>query len=220
MIRTKSPQPKNQDILNALPIKEMQWVHEFMIDYDPIQAAVRAGLVSDTAPHNHKQSIIKTTLGKVRNHLNEVIQDRIERSKITEDKLILQLRNIAFFDINDLYDNDGNILPVSQMSKEARQSISEISFTRYKDDTIGPSKVKLHDRLSALQTLMKYTSGQPEQVNNYNQYNQYNQINSVQQNNVKLDDFSDKEMQVLRKMVGDQDPQEILELQEIEQGHV
>lgn len=241
MRRTKPPKiQKNKSDINintidslTAPIKEAHFIQEYIHTLDLEQAAVNAGVINPDAPKSQKQKAIQDILYRVREHLNDIIQNRIHRLQITDDKIILELANIAFADPGTVFREDGTIVPLHEMPPETRRCIQDITFFRkskeeeereQNGEVVHPNikDIKMYDKQSALQTLLKHLTGNLNSnvnINNtFNQIGQQNNLN-IQQNNVDLNDFSDEELKVLRKMIGDEDPYEILNLEEIEKTY-
>jgi hypothetical protein len=68
---------------------------------------------------------------------------------------------------------------------------------------------------------MKHTGQLPTDSNNtynINYHNNSKTTNVALNNTIRLDEFSDQELQVMQKMVGDEKLEDIVELERIEQG--
>jgi hypothetical protein len=141
------------------------------------------------------------------------------------------LNKIAFFNLSDLTDDNGNLKDLHNLPRSVSGVIQEFEYKviygRKNGERVPTghlTKVKLHDKLNALKTLITHMKGEQEDRPNinYNQINIGNQINSnnTQTNNtvqqIDLSDFTDLELRVIRKMSGDQDPADVLELQQLE----
>jgi hypothetical protein len=218
MRRTKFPK-NNQYQPDIAPIKEAQFINEYMVDFDPEKAAIRTGVINEYTAHKDRKAAIRNIFTKVRDQLRSVIEDRTSRLGITCDRVILELSNIAFQDPSSLFDEYGSVKNIHDLPENVRKSISEIEFGVSREHGPYTKKIKLYDKMSALQTMLKQLGhlGPDVQVNQYNQTNNYTQNNF--NTNLHLDDFSNEELQVMRKMIGDQEPEELLELQSIEQEH-
>lgn len=167
----------------------------------------------------------------VQQHIKKAIQDRMVRIGITEDRLLRELNNLACIDPMDLKAENGDFKSLEDIPVDVRKCIQELKYrVQYKqvDGKKVPvghiSEVKLYNKLDAVKTLLSYFKGESENRPNIN-YNQFNIGNQVTSNNtttnnivqqIDMSDFTDIELQVIRKMSGDQDPQEFLELQQIE----
>jgi len=103
-------------------------------------------------------------------HANPNITQRIkqlqaehyERNKASIDELVNVLSGMVRFDIADLYDDSGNLLPIKEMPLIARQMISELTSDEIKmgGSVIGEvKKVKTIAKLDAVEKLMKHLGG-------------------------------------------------------------
>jgi hypothetical protein len=154
------------------------------------------------------------------------------RIGITEDKLLRELNNMACIDPMDLKADNGDFKALEDIPADIRKCIQELKVrVKYKQKNgqkipVGhTTDIKLYSKLDAVKTLLAHFKGEADQDKpniNYNQFNIGNQVNSnntttnntVQQ--IDMSDFSDEELQIIRKMSGDQDPYEFIELQQIE----
>ena len=96
--------------------------------------------------------------------IDRLKQETADRNKITVDELVSILAEMARFDIGDLYDDSGNLLPIKQMPKAARLMIQQIESEELKfgidSPMIGQSrKVKITDKQNAIEKLMKHLGG-------------------------------------------------------------
>ena len=94
--------------------------------------------------------------------IKAIQKEAYERNKATIDELVNTLSNMVRFDIAELYDDDGNLLPIKQMPLTARQMISELisDEIRIAGQTIGETKkVKTIAKLDAVEKLMKHLGG-------------------------------------------------------------
>lgn len=89
---------------------------------------------------------------------------RAARSRITQDEVIAELGKIALSNVRDLYDADGNLLPVHQLPEEVAAAIAMIEVVEGKNEVLSTKKVKLHDKKSALDTLAKHLGMLTEKV--------------------------------------------------------
>ena len=216
MKRTKFPTQNNCPKVDDAPIREAQFIYEYIVDFNLEKAAERAGAISSEDTSKTRQATVRNLLFRTYHELIDKIQDRVARIKLTNDKDILELVNVAYADPMNLFDDSGQPLPLSNIPANVRRTISEINFKTTKDGTVYPSKVKFYDKMQALQILLKQGSLGPDNVN-YN-YNQYNQYNAQQINQINLTDLSNNELQGVRQALGDRDPQEVLDLQRLEQN--
>jgi hypothetical protein len=237
MKRTK-PGSKKQKPVTTIPevqdMKELIFAQEYLTDLDPIGAALRTGMISMRLKMDEQESEALKIFNRptVQLYIKTAIQDRMVRIGITEDKLLRELNNMACIDPMDLKADNGDFKALEDIPADIRKCIQELKVrVKYKQKNgqkipVGhTTDIKLYSKLDAVKTLLAHFKGEADQDKpniNYNQFNIGNQVNSnntttnntVQQ--IDMSDFSDEELQIIRKMSGDQDPYEFIELQQIE----
>lgn len=237
MKRTKPGSKKQKPVATVIPeiqdMKELIFAQEYLTDLDPVGAALRTGLVSMRLKMDEQETEALKIFNRptVQQYIRKAIQDRMVRIGITEDSLLTRLNTMANLDPMTLKDEYGDWKSLEAIPPETRKCIQELKVkTKYKkvngeDVPVShTADIKLYSALDALKTLLNYQKGEIENKPNinYTQFNICNQVNSNNQttNNtvqqIDMSDFTDLELQVIRKMSGNQDPHEFLELQQIE----
>lgn len=100
---------------------------------------------------------------KVKEYILIHQKKREERTQVTQDRVIQELAKIAFADIRELYDNNGNLKNVKSLENDVAGAISQLeTFEEYEGrgedrEHIGDTKkVKLLDKTKALELLGKH----------------------------------------------------------------
>jgi len=103
---------------------------------------------------------------KITQRIKELQKETYERNKITVDELIQTLAGMVRFDIADLYDEDGKLLPLRQMPLAARQMISQLDTDELFDFIEGEKvfkgyskKIRTYNKLDSVEKLMKHFGG-------------------------------------------------------------
>ena len=98
--------------------------------------------------------------------IRAIQNEAYERNKITIDELVQDLAGMVRFDPADMYDDDGKLLPLRQMPKQARQMISQLDTDELyvtidgQREVIGyTKKVRTIQKLDAVEKLMKHLGG-------------------------------------------------------------
>jgi len=85
------------------------------------------------------------------------------RYDVTGQRVIQEVANIAFFDIADIFDSQGRLLPLDSIPAHARQAIASIEiedmnvgFGENKMKVGELKRVKFNSKEKALEMLMKY----------------------------------------------------------------
>lgn len=237
MKRTKPGSKKQKPVATTIPevqdMKELIFAQEYLTDLDPIGAALRTGMISMRLKMDEQETEALKIFNRptVQQHIRKAIQDRMVRIGITEDKLLRELNNMACIDPMDLKADNGDFKALEDIPADIRKCIQKLKVSvkyKQKDGQKIPvghtTNIELYSKLDAVKTLLAHFKGDIENRPNinYNQFNIGNQVNSNNQttNNtvqqIDMSDFTDLELQVIRKMSGNQDPHEFLELQQIE----
>ena len=212
-----------QDVLHPCEITLVQEV----IAGRPVEdAVVRAGLMPETAAKHRRKSEGQSILQieRVADYYRKELMNRAARTRVTNDRILTEMAGMAFYDKADAFHGDGTPKNMLEMPKEVRDSVSEIWYEsiyagKGKDrvKTGYVTKIKFNDKLPALQSLLKANnpdSGPAVQFN-FNQQNNYTYNDNRTQ--VDLSDFSDKELDLAKRLTGAEDDEEIAELLQIEQ---
>jgi phage terminase small subunit len=138
--------------------KQKRFCEEYLIDLNATQAAIRAGYSKKTADRIASQNLRKL---EVQQHLQELMDERSQRTEITADRVLQELAAIAFSDRTAIAQiEDGGIVtftPTDQLDKDAKKTISGIENGKY------GTKVTTYDKVKALELIGKhlgmFTSG-------------------------------------------------------------
>lgn len=157
--RSPTPSP-NQYELTEMQLKFCQ---EFVKDLNGTQAYIRAGYRSkdeNTAAVGASR-LLRTD--KIRAYLGEVLN-------LNEALVISEIAKIAFADITDVADFTANSMTVKSsdsLSDRGKAALQSIKFTeRYTEDgRVCTVEVKMHDKLAALEKLMRRLRLYPKELN-------------------------------------------------------
>jgi Phage terminase, small subunit len=145
----------------ALTAKQAAFVAEYLIDLNATQAAIRAGYSEATA-HSQGPRLLDNV--EVAAAIAAANNSRISRVQVDADYVLKRLFEMAEADRADLYDANGDLLPVKKWPEVWRKGmVGGIKIEALFDGTgkdrvqIGHTKeVKTVDTLSILQTLGKH----------------------------------------------------------------
>ncbi len=156
-------QPTQEEVpeeLKPLNNKQESFCQEYLKDRNSTQAAIRAGYSAKSAKQDASQILTYTN---VKHRINQLIKEQLDKIKIDANFIIRELLNSATVDINDAYDEDGNLKPISEIPEPLRKAITEIRTEELFEgqgknrERIGTAKtVKFRDGLRALELLGKH----------------------------------------------------------------
>lgn len=209
---------RSEDSKQHLPVDELLFAQELAkTPNQPQEAMKRAGVHMPTSSRTMKNGfgtwkqklvyIIQNPAWQIA--YQQALYDRIEATKVTQDKLINRLSKIAFMDKADIYDEHDTILPVRQMPYHIRTAISKIKkrdIWGKDEETKKPyiqgqeTEIEFYNAMDAMKELGKYirdTEKDVKEGSKYIQNNYYGDINNNQQNNIDLSNLNDEELQSL-----------------------
>lgn len=146
--------------MRELTPKQKKFCDEYLIDLNATQAAARAGYKD---PNIGRQLITKNN---VLNYIQKRLEERQQRTEITQDRVLQELANIGFYDVADyvrIEERDGinrvgqkvkyksvELSPTEQIPRDKRAAIAGI-----KQGANG-IEIKFSDKLRALELLGKH----------------------------------------------------------------
>jgi phage terminase small subunit len=133
--------------MTKLTPKQMAFCHEYLIDKNATQAAIRAGYSESTARQIANENLTKPD---IRRYLDGLLAQRAERARVSGDEVIEELAAIGFAQITDVLSvKDGKVIlkASSEWPESARKSVESARETR---DGVS---VKMHSKLGALEKL-------------------------------------------------------------------
>lgn len=150
---------------DELTDQQEQFCQEYLKDLNGTQAAIRAGYSAKSS-----RAISSTLLTKhnIQARLKVLIGDRSQRCQISADEVLLAIKKLAFFNLSDLFDENGDLKPMSEIPEEARGAINGVEvFVECSDEenedgetvtkiTGRTKKVKLSERIKALELLGRH----------------------------------------------------------------
>lgn len=136
--------------MSELNEKQLAFCHEYIVDFNGTQSAIRAGYSEKTAGAIASR-LLKDV--KIQTRIRENIKERAERTEITADRVIREFAKIAFSNIKDVarWNASGSFVTLKAMEEVDGALIAEIGNTE------NGVKIKLHDKMKALEALAKHT---------------------------------------------------------------
>lgn len=146
--------PKKHDLSD----KQKRFVHEYLVDSNATQAAIRAGYSKKTAYTIGAENLRKPQIAQA---IAELTRPVLEKAKVTGARVLEELALVAFVRLGD-YVKDGQ-LDFERFAREQPAALHEISAEviditegkRRRSATIK-RRVKVHDKLEALSYLGRH----------------------------------------------------------------
>lgn len=136
----------------ALNERQRRFVEEYLVDLNATQAALRAGYSQKTA-YSQVQRLLKNA--EIAAAVKKRTDARIKRTDITADFVLTELMKIAAANLTDFITigkrNRISIIPTRDIPADKLAALSGI-----KKGKNGELEIKTHDKLRALEMLMKH----------------------------------------------------------------
>lgn len=153
--------------MNKLNAKQQRFVEEYLLDLNTTAAYKRAGYrAKGNSAEVNACRLLRHP--KVASAIQEGIRKRSERTYITQDRVLLELSRIAFFDVRKLYRDDGSLKPPHELDDEAAAVLAGIDVVEMRggvgvsDDgdaqhvPMYTKKAKVFDKNGALTLAMRH----------------------------------------------------------------
>lgn len=138
----------------ALTSRQQRFVAEYLVDLNATKAAIRAGYSAKTA-HSIGPRMLEFV--GVADAIAAAMARRAQRTEITQDVVLKEAARIAFSDMRSFlsWGPDGvHLVDSASLAEDDTRSIAEVSETVTKDG--GTRRIKLHDKVAALDKLMRH----------------------------------------------------------------
>jgi phage terminase small subunit len=146
--------------------KQQRFIQEYLIDLNATQAAIRAGYGKKGAS-TQGERLLRNVEIKAAVAAGQARQ--FGALEITAERVKLELARVAFVDVRRLFDDDGNLRPLSTLSADDVAAVKSLEVVMANLDA-GDGKrdrvhrVSLHDKTRALEMLAKHFGLLKEQV--------------------------------------------------------
>ncbi len=153
-------QKNDKTNIAELTPKQKLFIKEYLIDFNATQSAIRAGYSKKTAGSIGSENLSKP---EIISALRKEVGAKIEKIDDLSDKIIQELKKIAFADIKDYLSFDENGVTFHDSNEVDGTVINEVSSVTTSQGSNGKTeitrvqhKMKLHDKLKALELLGRY----------------------------------------------------------------
>lgn len=142
--------------MGKLTEKNLMFCYEYVKDFNASRSAKDAGYSERTAYSTGHELLKKP---EVQAKVQELKKEIVDRNKITVDECIQALAFVVRADVLDLYEDDGQVKPISEMKKETRLAISSLDveeIIKYGKKIGKTSKIRFLDKINASVSLLRY----------------------------------------------------------------
>lgn len=145
--------------MRGLSTKQNQFCLEYIKDLNATQAAIRAGYAKASA--NIQGSKLLTN-PNVKKRIDELLAERVERTKVDAEVVLRDLDAVRRMDVADIMADDGTLLPVKQWPEVWRRYIVAMDVSEINVGEGEPvavlKKIKIPDKLKNLELLGKHVA--------------------------------------------------------------
>ncbi len=154
MKRTTKPGEKQRLPKGKVDERYKLFVAEYLTNFNATKAAIAAGYAPKAA---HVTGCLLLKNDKVQRLIQEAMNDRAERTKVTQDKVVKELAKIAFANMKDFVRWGPTGVKVKNSQEVIEEDSAAIAEISQVDTQYGTNiKFKLHDKLRALELLGKH----------------------------------------------------------------
>jgi len=138
--------------------KQQAFVMEYVVDLNATQAAIRAGYSAKTAAEQGYDNLRKPQIAAA---IAEAQAARLKKAELTADRVLEELRRIAFYDVRKHFHPGGSLKDAHEWDEENGSAIASTETTRKNLDAADGvvdvvTKIKVWDKLRALEILAKH----------------------------------------------------------------
>lgn len=157
--------------MSVLTPRQRRFCEEYIIDLNASAAARRAGYSAETAQEQSSRLLSNVML---RAEIERLQTQRAERTEVTADEVVLELRRLAFANMLDyitIQDDGSYVINFSMLNRAKAAAVREVTVETYTegrgDDAQAVKRVKfaLADKKAALELLGKHLGMFPNQLN-------------------------------------------------------
>ena len=138
-----------------------KFAREYIVDLNGKQAAIRAGYSEKTA-ESQASRLLRNS--KVRGRVAELTQAKCKKLDISAEWVLGELRKLAGYDAGSVFEDNGSLKPIKEWDAPVRAALVGLDheklfehFGAGQAKHVGTTrKIKLADKLRALELLGKY----------------------------------------------------------------
>lgn len=148
------------DNVKEMNPRRQKFVAERIKGHTATRAAQRAGYSKKTA-YSSGQRLLKNV--EISNAIQSGLNRVTKRAELKAADVLAEIRRVAFSDLSKAYAKNGSLLHPKEMPKDLRHALCQIESQELFDGAGGDraligttKKIKLHDKVRALEMLAKY----------------------------------------------------------------
>jgi phage terminase small subunit len=132
-------------------------VHEYLIDLNATQAAIRAGYSGKTAQMIGSENLAKPMVAEA---IQAAMKARSERTGITQDRVLAEYAKLAFLDPRGFFGASGALIPIHQLPANVAAALAGVevtdSYDKATDSLVTTKKIRFADKKGALDSVARH----------------------------------------------------------------
>lgn len=131
--------------------------HEYVKDFNGKEAAIRAKFAPDHAGQQAWQMLQKP---HIKNYIEDLQKVMLRKVNITAERVVSELAKIAFADLGQFLDGDGQLKAMKDLTSDQTAAMQELIVDNFEGTEHTPArtkrKLKLSDKQTALIALARH----------------------------------------------------------------
>ncbi|RLB94822.1 MAG: terminase small subunit [Deltaproteobacteria bacterium] len=141
---------------SKLTPKQARFVEEYLIDLNATQAYIRAGYAAKGAAVSACKLL---TILKIQTYIQKKRADMSEKLEISAERVLQEHAKIAFYNIIDLFNDDGTMKPINEIKRSlgaAMHGIEVVDISSDENVNTLIKKIRFQSKDKALDALSKH----------------------------------------------------------------
>jgi len=124
--------------LDSLSFRHRRFVEEYVIDFNGLQAAIRAGFARKAARSQASRLLTKANIQQAVAELAKIASTNAE---LTVERVVQEIARICFADVRQLYGKNGRVLDANELDPDTAAAVAgikvgEVQITRRRRTSI------------------------------------------------------------------------------------
>lgn len=136
--------------------KQQRFVDEYVVDHNATQAAIRAGYSARSAETNGNRMLRNAQVAAA---VKAAKADQRVRTELTADKVIAELRKIAFLDPRKAFNADGSLKAFHELDEDTAAGVVSLEVRNSSGndgEVVRTARIKFSDKRPALVDLGRH----------------------------------------------------------------
>lgn len=112
-------------------LKDRMFVAYYLDSLDPQDAAIKAGFSLSLSKSKAYQWVSNRKVKPlVYDAVKDALEMRMRRLSITADRVAVEIEKLAFSNVSDFYDDNGDLIPPNKLPRDVAAAITEVTERR------------------------------------------------------------------------------------------